>query len=149
MQASHAIGDLYFAPARLGDARLDGAYAWRRLVEAGAIIPGGTDAPVERGDPLIEFYAAVGRRSLDGFQGPDWRADQAVDRATALKMFTQWPAYASFREHELGLIKPGYRADFSVFSVDLMTAPVEWPPVKSLPEKTTLRLPLLTAAAWK
>jgi predicted amidohydrolase YtcJ len=123
MQASHAIGDLYFAPARLGDARLDGAYAWRRLIEAGAIIPGGTDAPVERGDPLIEFYAAVARRSLDGFQGPDWRADQALDRATALKMFTVWPAYASFREHELGLIKPGYRADFSVFSVDLMTAP--------------------------
>ncbi len=124
MQASHAIGDLYFAPARLGDARLDGAYAWRRLIEAGAIIPGGTDAPVERGDPLIEFYAAVARRSLDGFQGPDWRPDQAVDRATALKMFTVWPAYASFREHELGMIKPGYRADFSVFSVDLMTAPV-------------------------
>lgn len=123
MQASHAIGDLYFAPSRLGDARLDGAYAWRRLVEAGAIIAGGTDAPVERGDPLIEFYAAVERRSLDGFRGPDWRADQAVDRATALKMFTAWPAYASFREHELGLIKPGYRADFSVFSVDLMTAP--------------------------
>lgn len=124
MQPSHAIGDLYFAPARLGDARLDGAYAWRRLIEAGAIIAGGTDAPVERGDPMIEFHAAVARRSLDGFQGPDWRADQAVDRATALKMFTVWPAYASFREHELGLIKPGYRADFSVFSVDLMTAPV-------------------------
>jgi predicted amidohydrolase YtcJ len=124
MQASHAIGDLFFAPARLGDARLDGAYAWRRLIEAGSIIPGGTDAPVERGNPLIEFYAAVARRSLDGFQGPDWRADQAVDRQTALKMYTAWPAYASFREHELGMIKPGYRADFSAFSVDLMTAPV-------------------------
>ncbi|MBX7248942.1 MAG: amidohydrolase [Caulobacteraceae bacterium] len=123
MQASHAIGDLYFAPARLGDARLDGAYAWKRLIDAGAIIPGGTDAPVERGDPLIEFYAAVARRSLDGFQGPDWRPDQAVDRSTALKMFTVWPAYASFRESELGQIRPGYRADFTVFSVDLMTAP--------------------------
>lgn len=123
MQPSHAVGDLYFAPARLGDARLDGAYAWKRLIEAGAIIPGGTDAPVERGDPLIEFYAAVARRSLDGFQGPDWRGDQCVDRKTALKMFTQWPAYASFREGELGLIKPGYRADFSVFSADLMTVP--------------------------
>jgi predicted amidohydrolase YtcJ len=124
MQASHAIGDLYFAPARLGDARLDGAYAWKRLIVAGSIIPGGTDAPVERGDPLIEFYAAVGRRSLDGFQGPDWRPDQAVDRATALKMYTVWPAYASFRENELGRIKRGFRADFTVFSVDLMTAPI-------------------------
>jgi len=123
MQPSHAIGDLHFAPARLGDARLDGAYAWRRLIEAGAIIPGGSDAPVERGDPLIEFYAAVARRDLSGFQGPNWRADQAVDRETALKMFTAWPAYASFREEELGMIRRGYRADFSVFSVDLMTAP--------------------------
>jgi len=123
MQASHAIGDFYFAPARLGDARLDGAYAWKRLIEAGAIIPGGTDAPVERGDPLIEFYAATARRSLDGFQGPDWRADQAVDRQTALKMYTVWPAYASFRENELGQIRPGFRADFTVFSVNLMTAP--------------------------
>ena len=122
MQPSHAIGDLFFAPSRLGDARLDGAYAWRRIVESGAILPGGSDAPVERGDPLIEFYAAVARKSLDGRSGPDWRADQAVDRKTALKMFTTWPAYASFREGELGLIKPGYRADFSGFSVDLMKA---------------------------
>lgn len=122
MQPSHAIGDLFFAPARIGDARLDGAYAWRRLVESGAILPGGSDAPVERGDPLIEFYAAVARKALDGRSGPDWRADQAVDRKTALKMFTVWPAYASFREGELGLIKPGYRADFSGFSVDLMKA---------------------------
>lgn len=133
MQPSHAIGDLYFAPARLGDARLDGAYAWKRLIEAGAIIPGGTDAPVERGDPLIEFYAAVSRRSLDGFQGDDWRPDQCVDRATALKMFTVWPAYASFRERELGQIKPGFRADFSVFSADLMKVPAaEIPKARAL-----------------
>lgn len=133
MQASHAIGDLYFAPARLGDARLDGAYAWKRFIEAGGIIPGGTDAPVERGDPLIEFYAAVARRSLDGFQGPDWRPDQAVDRQTALKMFTIWPAYASFRENELGMIKAGFRADFSVFSADLMTVPAaEIPKARAL-----------------
>jgi predicted amidohydrolase YtcJ len=122
MQPSHAIGDLDFAPARLGEARLAGAYAWKSLIKAGSIIPGGTDAPVERGDPLIEFYAAVARKALDGHSGPDWHPEQAVDRATALKMFTAWPAYASFRENELGEIKPGERADLSVFSVDLMTA---------------------------
>ncbi len=123
MQPSHAIGDLYFAPKRLGEARLKGAYAWKSLINAGSIIPGGTDAPVERGDPRIEFYAAVTRRSLDGFQGPDWHPEEAVDRATALKMFTLWPAYASFREKELGLIKVGYRADFTIFDTDFMTAP--------------------------
>ena len=123
MQPSHAIGDLHFAPARLGDARLDGAYAWHSLVDLGVIVVGGSDAPVERGAPLIEFYAAVARRDLAGFQGPDWRPEEAVDRATALKMFTLWPAYASFREDELGTIEVGKRADFTAFSVDLMTAP--------------------------
>ncbi len=123
MQPSHAIGDLHFAPARLGDARLDGAYAWHSLVDRGVIVVGGSDAPVERGSPLIEFYAAVARRDLQGFQGPDWRPNEAVDRATALKMFTLWPAYASFREAELGTIEVGKRADLSAFDVDLMTAP--------------------------
>ena len=125
MQPSHAIGDLHFAPARLADSRLDGAYAWHSLVDLGVVVVGGSDAPVERGAPLIEFYAAVARRDLQGFQGPDWRPDEAVDRLTALKMFTLWPAYASFREDELGTIEVGKRADFTAFSVDLMTAPVE------------------------
>lgn len=123
MQPSHAIGDFHFAPARLGDARLDGAYAWRSLVDLGVVVVGGSDAPVERGDPLIEFYAAVARRDLDGVQGPDWRPQEAVDRATALKMFTLWPAYASFRESELGTIEIGKRADFTAFDIDLMTVP--------------------------
>lgn len=123
MQPSHAIGDFHFAPARLGDARLDGAYAWHSLVDLGVMVVGGSDAPVERGDPLIEFYAAVARRDLEGFQGPDWRPNEAVDRATALKMFTLWPAYASFRENELGTIEVGKRADFTAFDIDLMTVP--------------------------
>lgn len=125
MQPSHAIGDLHFAPARLGDARLDGAYAWRTLVEDGAVVVGGSDAPVERGSPLIEFYAAVARRDLQGFSGPDWRPQEAVSRQQALAMFTTAPAYASFRENELGMIREGFRADFTVFDIDLMTAPVE------------------------
>lgn len=125
MQPSHAIGDLHFAPARLGDARLDGAYAWRSLRDAGVAVVGGSDAPVERGDPLIEFYAAVARRDLAGFQGPDWRPEEALDRHAALELFTTGPAFASFREDELGSITVGKRADFSVFDTDLMTAPVE------------------------
>lgn len=123
MQPSHAIGDFHFAAARLGDARLDGAYAWKSLVDMGVIVVGGSDAPVERGDPLIEFYAAVARRDLDGFQGADWRPQEAVSRETALKMFTLWPAHASFRENELGTIEVGKRADFSAFDIDLMTVP--------------------------
>lgn len=123
MQPSHAIGDLFFAPDRLGPDRLDGAYAWRALIDAGAIIAGGSDAPVERGDPLIEFYASVARRGLDGTQTPDWRPDQAASRAEALKMFTTWPAYVAFQENVLGTIEAGKRADFTVFSKDIMTVP--------------------------
>ncbi|WP_375206801.1 amidohydrolase [Hyphococcus sp.] len=125
MQPSHAIGDLYFAPDRLGADRLAGAYAWRSLIDAGAIIAGGSDAPVERGDPLIEFYAAVARRGLDGYQDENWRPEEAVTRAEALKIFTLWPAYASFQEDTLGAIEPGKRADFTVFSKDIMTVPEE------------------------
>lgn len=123
MQPSHAIGDLFFAPDRLGETRLDGAYAWRALIDAGAVIAGGSDAPVERGDPAIEFYAAVARRGLDGHQNENWRPGQAVAREEALKMFTLWPAYASFQEGVLGTIEPGKRADFTVFSKDIMTVP--------------------------
>jgi len=121
MQPSHAIGDLHFAPDRLGPDRLAGAYAWRALIDAGSIIAGGSDAPVERGNPLIEFYAAVARRDLKGFQGENWTPEQAVTREEALKMFTSWPAYAAFQENELGTIEVGKRADFTVFSDDIMT----------------------------
>jgi len=123
MQPSHAIGDLFFAPARLGSDRLDGAYAWRALIDSGVVIAGGSDAPVERGDPRIEFYAAVARRGVDGTQTEDWRPDQAVTRQEALRMFTAWPAHASFREDELGQIAVGMRADFTVFSEDIMIIP--------------------------
>jgi predicted amidohydrolase YtcJ len=128
MQPSHAIGDLYFAPARLGPERLKGAYAWRTLVKSGAVVCGGTDAPVEKGDPLVEFYAAVYRHALNGFAGPDWGLDETLSRAQALHLFTGAAAYAIGREHELGVLAPGRLADVTVFSRDLMTvAPSQIP----------------------
>jgi predicted amidohydrolase YtcJ len=122
MQPSHAIGDLYFAPARLGSERLHGAYAWRRLLDSGAVICAGSDAPVEKGDPLIEFYAAVHRHALDGFANRDWNLDQRVSRLEALQMLTSAPAFAAHREFELGALQVGRRADISVFSRDLLNA---------------------------
>ncbi len=123
MQPSHAIGDLYFAPDRLGPDRLAGAYAWRSLIDSGSIIAGGSDAPVEQGDPRIEFYAAIARKDLKGNAGENWHPEQKVTREEALKMFTLWPAYASFREKELGTIEPGKIADFTGFTADIMTIP--------------------------
>lgn len=133
MQASHAIGDLYFAPARLGPERLKGAYAWRSLLKSGAVVCGGTDAPVEKGDPLIEYYAAVYRHALNGFAGPDWGLDETVSRAQALHFYTGAAAYAIGRDHELGSIAVGKRADISVFSRDLMTVePMAIPKAKAV-----------------
>lgn len=121
MQPSHAIGDLYFAPDRLGKDRLKGAYAWQSLIKSGVIVAGGSDAPVERGDPRIEFYGATIRQSVNGFTNEDWHPEEAVSRQDALKMFTIWPAYASFQENDLGTIEVGKYADFTVFSKDIMT----------------------------
>lgn len=123
MQASHAIGDLHFAPSRLGIARLAGAYAWQSFIKSGSIIPGGSDAPVERGEPLIEFYAAVARKDLKGFSGDGWHPEEAVSREQALKMFTIWPAFAAFEETLRGSIEVGKLADFTVFAADIMKIP--------------------------
>lgn len=120
MQASHAIGDLHFAPARLGLKRLEGAYAWQSFIKSGSIIPGGSDAPVERGEPMIEFYAAVARKDQKGFTGEGWHPEQAVSREQALKMFTIWPAYAAFEEKLKGSIETGKLADLTVLSADIM-----------------------------
>jgi len=123
MQPSHAIGDLHFAPSRVGIERLKGAYAWQSLIKSGAIIPGGSDAPVERGEPMIEFYAAVARKDIRGFSGEGWHPEEKVTREQALKMFTIWPAYAAFEETLRGTIEVGKLADLTVFSADIMKIP--------------------------
>ncbi len=123
MQPSHAISDLFFAARRLGMERLAGAYAWQSLLKSGAIIAAGSDAPVERGEPMIEFYAAVARKSVDGFSGPGWHPEEAVTREQALKMLTRWPAYAAFEEHEKGSIEVGKLADLTILSADIMKIP--------------------------
>jgi len=123
MQPSHAIGDLFFAPKRLGIERLAGAYAWESFIKSGVVVPGGSDAPVERGEPMIEFYAAVARKDQKGFSGEGWHPEEAVTREQALKMFTLWPAYAAFEEKLRGSIETGKLADLTILSADIMTIP--------------------------
>ena len=139
MQPSHAIGDLYFAPARLGDGRLTGAYAWQTLLEEGVVVAGGTDAPVEVGDPRIEFYAAAIRKDLQGRSGPDWHPEEALSRDDALYLFTGAGAYAVM-DKAAGALKPGAAADITIFSADILT----------IPEADILTVkPLLTIVAGK
>ena len=121
MQPSHAIGDLHFAPSRLGMERLGIAYAWRDMTDAGVLIAGGSDAPVEVGDPIIEFYAASVRKDLKGFSADGWHPEQVLTRFETLKLFTQNAAYAAFMEDDLGTIEVGKHADFTVFDQDILT----------------------------
>jgi predicted amidohydrolase YtcJ len=123
MQPSHAISDLFFAPSRLGNERLAGAYAWQSLLKSGAVICGGSDAPVERGEPMIEFYAAVARKSIKGESAEGWHPEQVVSREQALRMFTVAPAYAAFEEKDKGSLEPGKLADLTVVSADIMKIP--------------------------
>jgi predicted amidohydrolase YtcJ len=123
MQPSHAIGDLFFAPSRLGINRLKGSYAWESFIKLGLPVPGGSDAPVERGEPMIEFYAAVARKDQKGFSGEGWHPEEAVTREQALKMFTLWPAYAAFEEELRGTIDVGKLADLTILSADIMKIP--------------------------
>ncbi|MBA4136080.1 MAG: amidohydrolase [Opitutus sp.] len=123
MQPSHAIGDLFFAPSRLGKDRLACAYAWQSLLKSGAVIASGSDAPVERGEPMIEFYAAVARRSLDGFANEDWHLEQRMTREQALRAMTLDAAFATFEEKQRGSIEVGKWADFTVLSADILKIP--------------------------
>lgn len=123
MQPSHAIGDLHFAPGRLGMERLKGAYAWNSFIKSGVVVPGGSDAPVERGEPMIEFYAAVARKDMRGYSGEGWHPEEKVSRDNALKMFTAWAAYAAFEENLRGSIEVGKLADLTVLSADIMKIP--------------------------
>ena len=136
MQPSHAIGDLNFAPARLGQDRLATAYPWQPLIERGITFVAGSDAPVEVGDPRIEFYAAITRKRLDGSSGQGWHPEFAVSRKDALNMFTIWPAYSAFQEQHRGSIELGKRADLSVFDTDFMTAD----PAEILEAKTIMTM---------
>ncbi len=125
VQPTHATSDMPWAGDRLGANRLEGAYAWRRLVDSGARLALGSDFPVERVSPLLGFYAAVTRQDAENEPAGGWYGNQSLTRAEALKGFTLDAAYAGFMEDEVGSIEPGKRADFVVLSQDLMTVPPE------------------------
>ncbi len=123
MQPIHCTSDGPWVPVRLGDDRSrDGAYMWRDLLDSGAVIASGTDAPVERVDPLASFYAAVTRRLPDG---TDFYPAQKMTREEALRAYTLDAAYAAFEEDIKGSLEPGKLADITVLSKDILVVPAE------------------------
>jgi predicted amidohydrolase YtcJ len=123
MQPTHCITDKRFAEKRIGLERCRGAYAWRRLLNAGAKIAFGTDWPVEPIDPLEGLYGAVTRKDRAGEEGEGWFPDQKLTMEEAIELYTLGAAYAEFMEDRKGKLKEGYLADMVIFNQDLMTIP--------------------------
>ncbi|MDQ6887197.1 MAG: amidohydrolase [Gemmatimonadota bacterium] len=120
MQAVHQTSDMYWAGSRLGTGRLYGAYAWRSLIDAGSIIPNGSDFPVEAVNPLLSFHSAVSREDAHDWPPGGWHPEQRMTREEALESITLWPATAAFQEDVMGSISPGKYADFVVLDQDIM-----------------------------
>lgn len=122
MQGIHCTSDAPFVVKRLGEERSsEGAYAWRSLLDMGVIIANGTDAPVERVDPIPNFYASVTRKRLDN--GQVFYHEQAMTREEALYSYTLGNAYAGFEEDIKGSLEPGKWADIVLLSQNLLTCP--------------------------
>ena len=125
MQPTHATSDMYWAEDRVGPQRILGGYAWRTLLDSGAMLAFGSDFPVEAVDPRLGLFAAVARQDLEGWPEGGWYPEERVTREAALRGFTLDAAYAAFMEDLVGSLEPGKRADFVVLDRDYMTIPVE------------------------
>ncbi|MBT8098841.1 MAG: amidohydrolase, partial [Gammaproteobacteria bacterium] len=123
MQPIHATSDMNMAEDRIGSERIAGGYAWRRLLESGAVIASGSDFPVELPNPFLGLYAAVTRQDRSGMPEQGWHADQALTRGEALHSFTLAAAYAAHQETRLGSLQPGKWADFIVIDRDYFKVP--------------------------
>jgi predicted amidohydrolase YtcJ len=123
MQPTHATSDKTMAEDRIGAERMKGAYAWRKVIESGNIIVGGSDASVELVNPYHGFYAAVTRQSRDGLPEGGWYIAEGMTREEALKAFTIWTAYGQFEEDLKGSLEIGKLADFVVIDRDYMKCP--------------------------
>ncbi|MDR7132032.1 putative amidohydrolase YtcJ [Algoriphagus sp. 4150] len=124
MQAIHLSSDRPWAIDRLGEKRIiDGAYVWQKLMQSGAVVTNGTDAPVEPVDPIPSFYASVTRKTLQGLPEGGYEGDQKMTREEALKAYTLDGAFAEFDEDFKGSIEVGKAADFTVFDKNIMEIP--------------------------
>jgi predicted amidohydrolase YtcJ len=128
MQPQHATSDWAMAMARLGPARLGGAYAWKAMLDAEVPLAFGSDVPVEPADPFIGLKSAMTRMDSKDEPAGGWRPEQRVTLADALRAYTWGAAYAGFAEQRFGNLAPGQRADFLILDKDIELArPAELP----------------------
>lgn len=117
-QPAFVPSDFPWIKDRLGEKRLEYAYPWRTLIDRGIICAASTDAPIESIDPIQTIYAAVERKKPSE-KHDGYIPKQKISRFEAVQMYTLGSAQAICKEHERGLIKPGYDADFTIFDRDL------------------------------
>ena len=123
MQGVHCTSDAPYVIARLGRERAaEGAYVWQKLMQTGAVVTNGTDAPVEDVSPIASYYATVSRKLSDGSV---FYPDQRMSRLEALKSYTIHAAFAAFEEQRKGSLRVGKYADLVVLSKDILTVPEE------------------------
>jgi hypothetical protein len=125
MQPYHAIDDGRWAEKRVGHERARSSYAWKSMLDAGAVLAFGSDWPVAPLDPLLGIAAAVTRATLDGHHPGGWFPEQRLTVEEALRAYTRGCAYAAFEEKDKGTISPGKLADLVVLSEDLFRIPPE------------------------
>jgi hypothetical protein len=125
MQPYHAVDDGRWAEKRIGHERARSSYAWRSMLDAGAVLAFGSDWPVAPLDPLSGIAAAVTRATLDGHNPGGWFPEQRLTVEEALRAYTRGSAYAAFEEKDKGTISPGKLADLVVLSEDLLRIPPE------------------------
>lgn len=123
MQPIHATSDMNMAEDRLGNERIKGGYAWRKLLNSGARIASGSDFPVELANPFLGLYAAVTRQDQVGNPPNGWYGEEKLSRAEALRTFTYDAAYAGHSEDRLGSLDAGKWADFIVIDRDYFSVP--------------------------
>jgi predicted amidohydrolase YtcJ len=123
MQPTHCISDKRFCEKRIGKERSSGAYAWRSLQDAGALLAFGTDYQVEPLNPMEGLYAAVTRKERLGEEGNGWFPEERLTMEEAIKYYTLGSAYSQFMEGRKGMIKSGYLADIVITDRDLLTIP--------------------------
>ena len=123
MQAIHATSDKNMAQSRLGEIRIQGAYAWRKLIDAGARIANGSDFPVESPNPFWGLHAAVTRQDRDGEPNGGWFPEERMTVKEAFASFTIDAAYAGHQEDLIGSLETGKKADFIFLDRDIFTIP--------------------------
>jgi predicted amidohydrolase YtcJ len=123
MQPYHCIDDGRWAEKRIGPERAKTTYAFRSLLDTGAVLAFGSDWTVAPMAPLLGIYAAATRRTLDGKHPDGWVPEQKITVAEAIRAYTMGSAYASFDEKIKGSIEPGKLADMVVVSDDVLSIP--------------------------